>query len=176
MNRRRLLPSSSLKLFGDVLVTEVVFVKIKQVQAQPVLHFALAQIMQVRLPVPVLPQVPRYMLRQKNMPGIAAIEHPLRDVDCRSGQAGFVVNIGNSINLAAVNPHSQLDARMLLHGFADFERTSYRFLGTVEKNECHPVSGRHPDKFSDCVRRSETIGASNDLIQFLQYLNLLIVR
>jgi hypothetical protein len=51
------------------------------VQAQAVLHLALAQIVQVRLPVAVIGQIFRYMPRQKNMPGIAAIQHPLRDVD-----------------------------------------------------------------------------------------------
>jgi hypothetical protein len=56
-------------------VAEIVFVKINQVQPQPVLHLTLVEIVQIRLPVPVLGQIFRYMPGQKNMPGIAAIQH-----------------------------------------------------------------------------------------------------
>jgi hypothetical protein len=54
------------------------------------------------------------MFRQKNVTGIAAIQHSLRNVDSRSHYVGFVINIGNAVNRAAVNPHSQLDVRMVL--------------------------------------------------------------
>jgi hypothetical protein len=54
-NRRGLLlPSSSLEFLGNLWVAEAILAEIKEVQPQPVLHFALAQIVQVRLPVPVL--------------------------------------------------------------------------------------------------------------------------
>ncbi len=62
-------------------VAEIVFVEINQVQPPPVLHLTLAEIVQIRLPVPVLGQIFRYMPRQKNMPGVATIQHPLRDID-----------------------------------------------------------------------------------------------
>jgi hypothetical protein len=58
-------------------------------QAQSVLHFALAQIVQVRLPVPVLGQGRPPRAGQKNMPGVAAIQHPLRDIDSRSRYVCF---------------------------------------------------------------------------------------
>jgi hypothetical protein len=35
-------------------ISETILVEVKQVQAQPVLHFAFTEIVQVRLPVPVL--------------------------------------------------------------------------------------------------------------------------
>src|SRR4029453_983638 len=63
-----------LDLLRDLWIAEVLFVKIKQVQAQAVLHLALAQIVQVRLPVPVMGQIFRQMPGQKNMPGIATFE------------------------------------------------------------------------------------------------------
>ena len=44
-------------------IAEIVFVEINQVQPQPVLHLTLAEIVQVRLPVPVLGQILRYMPR-----------------------------------------------------------------------------------------------------------------
>jgi len=50
-----------------------------------VLHLTLAKIVQIRLPVPVLGQIFRYMPGQKNMPGIAAIHDALRHVDSSAG-------------------------------------------------------------------------------------------
>jgi hypothetical protein len=44
----------------------------------------------------------------------------------------------------------------------------------VEKQERHPVSGRHPDQFTFCFGGPKTFGASYDLIQLLEQLNLLI--
>ena len=82
MNRGRLLPSfPSSEFLRNLWIAEVVLVEVKQVQAQAVFHFALAQIVQVRLPMPVLGQIVGHMPGQKNMPGIAAIHHPLRDID-----------------------------------------------------------------------------------------------
>ncbi|PYJ93281.1 MAG: hypothetical protein DME54_05855 [Verrucomicrobia bacterium] len=64
---------------------EIVLVEINQVHPQPVLHPTLAKIVQIRLPVPVLGQIFRYMPGQKNMPGIAAIHDALRHVDSSAG-------------------------------------------------------------------------------------------
>src|SRR6266496_6324848 len=90
---RRLFPSSSLKLLRHLRIAEIIFVEVKQVQAQPVLHFPLAQITQVQLPMSVLGQVFRHMAGHKNMPGITAIEHPLGDVDSRPCDVRFIVDI-----------------------------------------------------------------------------------
>src|SRR4029453_5263505 len=92
---RSLLPSSSLELLRDLWIAEVLFVKVKQVQAQAVLHLALAQIVQVRLPGGVVRQIFRYMPGQKNMPCIATIQHPLGDVDPSSSKVCLVVHIGD---------------------------------------------------------------------------------
>ena len=45
---------SSLELLRDLRIAEILFVEVKQMQAQTVLHLALAQIVQVRLPVAVV--------------------------------------------------------------------------------------------------------------------------
>ena len=100
-------------------IAEIVFAEINQVQPQPVLHFTLAEIVQVRLPVPVFGQIFRYMPGQKNMPGIAAIHDALRHVDPRSGDVRLVINIGDLIHWAAVHSHPQLDMGMLLQCSAD---------------------------------------------------------
>src|SRR4030095_9535905 len=94
---RSLLPFSSLEFLRDLWIAEVILVKIKQMQTQAVLHLALAQIVQVRLPVAILGQIFRYMRGQKNMPGIATIQHPLGNVDPRSCKVRFVVHIGDSV-------------------------------------------------------------------------------
>src|SRR4029434_7831651 len=66
---RFVFPSSSLELFRNLWIAEIVFVEVNQVQPQTVLHLTLAQIVQVRLPVPVLGQILRHVPGQKNMPG-----------------------------------------------------------------------------------------------------------
>ena len=87
----------------------------------------------------------------------------------------FFVNIGDLIHWAAVHSHPQLDMRMLLQCSADLERTSHWLFRTVEEKERHPVSGRHPDRVYRFVSGGpKTFGASHDLIQLLQQLNLLI--
>jgi hypothetical protein len=62
-------------------IAQTILVKVKQVEAQPILDFAFTEIMQVRLPMPVFAQVLRHVRGQKNMLGIAAIQHSLRDID-----------------------------------------------------------------------------------------------
>jgi len=144
------------------------------VQAQSMLYLALAQILQVRLPVPVLGQILRHVPGQKNMPDIAAIQHPLRDIYSRSCKVCFVVHIGNSVDWATVNSHPHLNTRMILQGPANLESTSHRFLRAMEEKERHPVSRRHSLEFAACFRCSKTFGVSHESIQFLQQFNLLV--
>src|SRR4029453_11525773 len=116
-------------------VAKIVFVEINHVQPQPMLYLALAEIVQIRLPVPVLGQIFRYMPGQKNMPGIAAIHNALRHVDPWSRDVRLVINIGDLIHWAAVHSHPQLDMRMLLQCSADLERTSDWLFRTLEKQQ-----------------------------------------
>jgi hypothetical protein len=46
----------------------------------------------------------------------------------------------------------------------------------VEENQCHAIAGRHSDEFTSCFCSAKTFGASHDSIQFLEQLNLLVVR
>jgi hypothetical protein len=73
------------------------------------------------------------MRRQENVSGIAAIQHSLRDVDSRSYKVRFIINVGDSIDRATVNPHSQPNLRMILQRSANLERTPHRFFRTVKK-------------------------------------------
>ena len=83
---------------------EIVLVEINQVHPQPVLHLTLAKIVQIRLPVPVLGQIFRYM------PGIAAIHDALRGIDTSTGQIGAAGNIDHSADRPAMDAHAQAQA------------------------------------------------------------------
>jgi hypothetical protein len=106
--------------------------------------------------------------------GITTIQYPLRYVHPRSGDTCFVVNILHSINWATVNSHPHLNVRMLMQGSANLESTSHRFLGTAKEKERHAITGRQPDEFPACFRRTKAFCASHDLIEFLQDLNLFV--
>jgi hypothetical protein len=155
-------------------VAKIIFVDVKEVQAQAVLHLTLAQIMQVRLPVPVLGQIFRHMPGQKNMPGIAAIQYPLRDIDSRSCKVRFVVHIGDSVDWATVNSHPHLNVWMISQSSANLERTPHWLFRAMEEKERHPIAGWHSDEFAGCFRCSKTFGVSHDLIQFLEKFNLFV--
>ena len=175
MNRWRLLPPfPSPEFLGDLRIAETILVEVKQVEAQPVLHLALAQIVQVRLPVAILRQIFRHMRRQKNVSGVTAVQHSLRNIDSRTRYIRFLVNIDDSVDRTTVNSHSQLDARMILQFFADLKRTLSRFFRTVEENQCHTIAGRHSDEFTSCFRSAKTFSYSHDLVQLLQQFNLLV--
>src|SRR5439155_20666108 len=95
---------------------EIVLVEINQVHPQPVLHLTLAKIVQIRLPVPVLGQIFRYMPGQKNMPGIAAIHDALRGIDTSTGQIGAAGNIDHSADRPAMDAHAQAQDDLLAPG------------------------------------------------------------
>jgi len=69
-------------------------------------YFTFAKIVQMRIPVGIRRKIVRHTFRQKNVPGIAAIHHPLRHVDSRAGNIRPITNINDRIHRAAVNSHS----------------------------------------------------------------------
>ena len=106
--------SSTLQFLGYLWIAEAVLIEIEQMQAQAVLHFTLAQIVQERLPLAIRGQILGDMLGQKNVAGIAAIQHSLGNVDSGTSNIRFVVDIRNAIDRAAVHSHSQLDVGTFL--------------------------------------------------------------
>src|SRR4029450_3561857 len=112
------------------------------------------------------------MRRQENVSGITAIKHSLRDIDSRSCKVRFIINVGDSIDRATVNPHSQPNIGMISQGSAYFQRASHRLFRTAEKKECHPVSSRHSDEFARCFCSPKTFGAAPDVIEFFTKLTL----
>jgi hypothetical protein len=160
----RLFPSSSLKFLGNCRIAEILFVKINDMKPKAMFHFALAQIVQVRLPVTVLGQVVCQMLRNKYMASISAIHDTLRDVDPCSSDIRPVVDIDGLIDWAAVNSHAYPDMRMILQRTADFQRASRRLFWAMKKQKRHPVSCWQPNELATCFRRPKTFGAAHELI------------
>ena len=105
---------------------------------------------------------------------IAAIQYPLRDIYTRSCKVRLVVHIGDSVDWATVNSHPHLNVRMFLQSPANFESTSHRFVRAAKEKERHSVSRRHSIKFAARFRSAKTFSAANDLVEFLEKLNLLI--
>ena len=102
----------------------------------------------------VLREVLGDSLRKKNVPGIAAIHHPLRDIDSSAGNVGLIVHIGDAIDRPAVNSHAQLNLRMTFQRITDLERTFYRRFRIGEKSEHHPITSRQTNQFFRPLPRS----------------------
>ena len=101
-----------LKLLGKLRIADSIAVKIDHAEAHAVLHFAVAQVVQMWPPMTVLLQVFRHMSREKNVTGIAAIHDPLRHVDARPGDIGPTAHIRHVAYRPAVNAHPHCDLRM----------------------------------------------------------------
>ncbi len=155
-------------------IAKVVFVQIEEMQPQPVLHFALTDIVQVGLPVPIVDQILGYMRGQKNVPGITAIQHSLGHINSRPGYVRFVVNIGDPINRPAVNPHPYLKLRMTVQCSANLQSASRRLFRAAKKKERHPIAGWHSNKFVACLRGAKRFRCADDLSQLLHDFNLLV--
>ena len=108
------------------------------------------------------------------MPGIAAIQHPLGNINSGAGYIRFVVDIGDPINRAAVNSHPYLKLRMTAQCSANFQSASHRLFRAAKKKERHPIAGWHANKFVACFRSAKTFRCADDLIQRLQHFNLLV--
>ena len=103
------------------------------------------------------------MLGEENVPGIAAIHHPLRHVDPSAGDISPPTHVGHVAHRAAVNAHPHCESPGALEGLCDLERTLRRFLRTVAKDERHPVPGRKPNellirRFAHLRRRQHDVG------------------
>ena len=102
--------------------------------------------MQVGRPLPVFGEILRHPLGKKDMARIAAIHHPLRQIDPRPRDIGPLVHVGHLTHRAAVNPHPDLNLGMLLEGARHLQSALRRFLRVIAKDQRHPVAGRQPDE------------------------------
>src|SRR5262249_16680071 len=75
----------SVQFLRQLRVTDFIGVKVNQKDSVAVFHFALTQIVEISVPTRVRRKVLCYMFREEDVSRIAAIHHPLRDVDSSSG-------------------------------------------------------------------------------------------
>ena len=104
--------AETLELLWRLAISEFICIKIHEVHAHAVFHFAFTEIVQKQLPMPMLLQIFGDMFGKQNVPGIAAIHHPLRHINSRPGHAGLIVYIDNCAHRTAVHAHSQGQIRM----------------------------------------------------------------
>ena len=162
------------ELLGQRRVPDFIGVEVNNRNNYAVLHFAFAEVVQVRLPVPVLRQIFRHAFREKNVSGIAAIHHALGHVHASPGHVGPVVHIGHPTHGSAMDAHPHFEFRMTPQRLAGLHRASDWRIRSGGKSERHSVSGRQPDQFSGRFRGAESIGVADDLIELVQRLVLLI--
>ncbi len=137
-------------------------------------HFVFAEIAQVRLPLPILDEIFGDMLREQNVSRIATIHDPFRHVNSRTGDVRLLVHIRHAADRATVDPHPELELRMKAQSSSDLHRTSNRGFGTGEEDERHSVAGRQSHEFACRLGHAELLSASDDLIQLLLQLALII--
>ncbi len=151
-------------------------VTIHDVNLHTMLHLHLSAVVQMWLPVGVLPQIARHSLRQEDMPRIPAIHHPLRQVDAGAGHVRAIIHIGNLIDGSALHPHAQRQLRFAPQRLRNLQSATHRRVGTGEKSQRHSIAGRQANQFSHRLRDPELFRAAHNLIQPLEQRALLIHR
>ena len=133
-----------LKLLRHFGVPVIFRVEIYHRQADAMFHFAFADVVQVALPITVLFQVYGHVFGYEDVTGIAAIHHPLRDVNSGSGNIGAATYVHHSGDRPAMNSHAQLQLVVVGCSAADVQRAlHWVFRSVVEKPApCRHLSGR----------------------------------
>ena len=152
-----------MELFRQLRIADFVGVEIHHADAHAVLHFAFAEIVQMRPPLRVLFQVFGHMLGEQNVSGIATIHHPLRDVDARAGDVGLLVQVSDFVNRAAVNSHPDPKLGMALQRLAISIAHSTGASGLVAKNERATIAGGQAQQFAFRFGQAELLRSAHDL-------------
>ena len=100
------------------------------------------------------------------MAGIAAIHHPLSDVDSGSGNVRLLVEIGHLVDRTAVDSHSDAKFRMIPERVGNLNRAKDGHF-QVAKDERAAVTGRQTEEFSFGFGSAKLVGSAHDLAQFL---------
>ena len=101
-------------------------------------HFAFAQVVQVLAPLAILLQIVSNTFREQNVPGIAAVHHPLRNVDSRACDVRSLAYVHKAAYGSAVDSHAHLQIRMTLEGLGDLQRTDHRRIRRCRKTSAMP--------------------------------------
>src|SRR5437773_3001535 len=102
-----------LELLWQLRVAHFVRIEVRDRDTHSVFYFACPKVVQERSPLFVLFEILGDMLRKKNVPGVAAIHHPLRDIDSGPGKIRTIIHVDYAAHWSAMNSHAKLQARML---------------------------------------------------------------
>src|SRR5207249_10131045 len=108
-----------LESLRQLRIAEFIVIEVHYRYAHPMFRFARTKIVQERSPLLVFFQTFSRVMGENNLPGIAAIHHPLRHVKASAREIGPVVDIDHPTNWAAVDSHPTPYTRMFLERAAD---------------------------------------------------------
>src|ERR1700693_4327663 len=158
-------------------VAEFRAVQVKHPYDLTVLHFHFAQIVQSGIPKTDLAKHFRRGARDQNVPRIATVHYSLSDIDTASGYIAVRIDIGDAIDRAGVNSHSQPEAGTpFLESLTHFQRASRRRFQVAKKNQRHSVACRQRDELLAPPGSNECKAAGNSLLELTQDFPLVIHR
>src|SRR5207253_4244774 len=103
-----------------------------------------------------------------NVARVAAIHHPLRDIDSYTGDVRSVIDILDLIDRAAMHAHAQTNSRVVSHRPRYFQRALDRFFRRLEKDHRHPVTGRDADEFTAALTLEDLRSPPDSLNRVLE--------
>ena len=139
-----------------------------------VLHFAVAQVVQVFAPLAILLQIVGDTFREQNVAGVATVHDSLRHVDAGAGDIRPLADIDDTTHRSAVDSHPHLQIRMILEGFTNLQRTDDGRIRRAGKDKSHAIASRQRGQLTGSVGVAESISCSHDLIEGVQVIALLI--
>src|SRR5436190_16585900 len=122
----------------------------------------------------ILFQILCHVLGDEDVAGIAAIHHPLRDVDSSSRNVCAATYVHYAADRSAMDPHAQFQLWVFADGTANFQRALHRGFGGVIEDERHTVTSRHGNEPTLCLRRAEMFSLADDLIKHVEQSALLV--
>ena len=137
-------------------------------------HLEIPQIMQIRLPTTVLCKIIGDAFRKKDVPGIAAIHHSLRDVNAGAGNVLALVHVGHMMHRTAVNAHPHGQTWLCTQPLTDLERALHRIFDGAREDQRHAVTRRKKDELARRLRCAHRVRLMHNLVQLLQRFRLLV--
>src|SRR5437773_8172018 len=128
------------------------------------LALAPTDFMEIWSPLRIRFEVIRNAPREQNVTGIAAVHHPLREVDSGAGKICPLVNIGNLIDGPAMDTHPNLKPRVVSQGAADLQCALCGGFRGVAENQRHPISTRQAHEPTLIFRLAKLVCSADDCV------------
>src|SRR5206468_7659287 len=160
-----------LRHFG---IAEFLGVKIDHRHMRTVFYLGITKVMQMPLPVAELFQIFRHVLGEQDVTGIAAIHHPLGNINSGPGNVGPTAYIHDAADRATMHTHAQFEFGVFLQRAADFERAFNRRFGGVVKYQGHTVARWNRNQPIIDFRSLKLLSAAYYLVEYFEQSPLLI--